>query len=432
MSNSENTIERIKALCKPITGLDVKRNKFRLRFTYKKKPLEFYDDTPLTEANVKVMKSKILAIKFDIKNKSFSVEKYFAGQMKKTVIGGDIKKIVTVKEAFTEYFKIEELKNRAVTSDNNKSKVNKHILPTFGEWLVTDVTANDIEEWMLSILFREKQLANKTVCNILTPFRCLYRKLKKDKIIDENIFDDISNPVTSRVADDTADPLDLAEINAIENTKTHCTSELNAFVFACFSGMRIGEWLSLGWDDVDFVNRKVRVKRTVVLGNYYQPKTAKSRRWVNLLEPAYQALLAQKAISYMLPPMQINVYDENNIVTYTEKFRCVFPSTFDKAPYTRSKHYAEQFFTNHLKKAGVRHRGANQARHTYASQLLTRGVSERWIANQMGHTSLAMLEKHYAKWLNNEIPDMADRVSRAMGFEPTPRDTDFIGIMGAL
>jgi integrase len=32
----------------------------------------------------------------------------------------------------------------------------------------------------------------------------------------------------------------------------------------------------------------------------------------------------------------------------------------------------------------------------------------------MGHTSIAMLEKHYGKWMSEEIPDMANRVSKIL------------------
>ncbi|MBU76534.1 MAG: hypothetical protein CMK63_06020 [Pseudoalteromonadaceae bacterium] len=71
----------------------------------------------------------------------------------------------------------------------------------------------------------------------------------------------------------------------------------------------------------------------------------------------------------------------------------------------------------------MRYRAINQARHTFASQLLTKGVAERWIARQMGHTSITMLEKHYGKWMNEEIPDMAARVSKIFSSQSHQRKT---------
>jgi len=69
------------------------------------------------------------------------------------------------------------------------------------------------------------------------------------------------------------------------------------------------------------------------------------------------------------------------------------------------------FFFNFLPYFKVRDRGANQARHTFASQLLTKGVNERWIMREMGHTSISMFEKHYGRWIDEEMPDMAQTVT---------------------
>lgn len=72
-----------------------------------------------------------------------------------------------------------------------------------------------------------------------------------------------------------------------------------------------------------------------------------------------------------------------------------------------------------LKKIGIRYRGPNQARHTFASQLLTKGVAERWIMREMGHTSIQMFEKHYGRWMDSEMPDMAKTVSQMFQKDPT-------------
>jgi integrase len=36
---------------------------------------------------------------------------------------------------------------------------------------------------------------------------------------------------------------------------------------------------------------------------------------------------------------------------------------------------------------------------------------------QMGHTTIKMLEQHYGRWMSEEMPDMADKVSALMGFD---------------
>ncbi|MFT5780659.1 MAG: hypothetical protein ACI9EB_000012 [Pseudomonas sp.] len=58
---------------------------------------------------------------------------------------------------------------------------------------------------------------------------------------------------------------------------------------------------------------------------------------------------------------------------------------------------------------------ANNCRHTYASQLLSSGaVPLDWIADQMGHTSTAMIWRHYGKWINQDGPDMIALLEHAL------------------
>ena len=45
-------------------------------------------------------------------------------------------------------------------------------------------------------------------------------------------------------------------------------------------------------------------------------------------------------------------------------------------------------------------RDAYQTRHTYATLALMAGVNPAYIARQLGHANMAMLFKHYSKWID--------------------------------
>ena len=51
-----------------------------------------------------------------------------------------------------------------------------------------------------------------------------------------------------------------------------------------------------------------------------------------------------------------------------------------------------------------------------AALLCLIAAPKEWIALQMGHTSTAMIDKRYGKWLKEERPSMADFVSDLLGF----------------
>ena len=47
----------------------------------------------------------------------------------------------------------------------------------------------------------------------------------------------------------------------------------------------------------------------------------------------------------------------------------------------------------------VRYRNPYQTRHTYASQLLSGGENQLFVAQQMGHKTTEMIMRHYGRWV---------------------------------
>lgn len=50
-----------------------------------------------------------------------------------------------------------------------------------------------------------------------------------------------------------------------------------------------------------------------------------------------------------------------------------------------------------------------------ASQMLSTGLATlEWIADQVGHTSTAMIFRHYAKWISQDRPDVVGLLNQAL------------------
>jgi integrase len=43
-------------------------------------------------------------------------------------------------------------------------------------------------------------------------------------------------------------------------------------------------------------------------------------------------------------------------------------------------------------------------------------VSLEWISRQLGHSDTSMVKKHYAKWIPDDSPKMAAKISQQLGF----------------
>ncbi|MFZ3207113.1 MAG: site-specific integrase, partial [Pseudomonas sp.] len=133
------------------------------------------------------------------------------------------------------------------------------------------------------------------------------------------------------------------------------------------------------------------------------------------LKPALDALRAQARFTEQAQPVEIEVTDRDNKTKKRVKVHFVFHCTTTSAAHSSSDMLLKGFWRPHLQSVGVRYRGPNNCRHTYASQLLSTGaVPIDWIADQLGHTSTAMIWRHYGKWINQDGPDMISLLEHAL------------------
>ena len=170
----------------------------------------------------------------------------------------------------------------------------------------------------------------------------------------------------------------------------------------------------LSWDDVDIVDWVIHVKRARVEGIFKVPKERSRIRRIELVEPAKIWLQRQRESTYLQPPVIISVSQRDNVTVKADTFRPVFRNGQSNQPWNYVS--LMRWFTGHLRRANVRHRGPNQCRHTFASQMLSNYVSMEWVARQLGHTDTTMVKKHYGRWIQKDTPNMAGQVSQMLGY----------------
>ena len=396
-------------LLKEHKGVSIRGDSIRIAFTYKGvRCKETLKNVSVSETNILFASNKRTAILHEITTNCFDYRKHFPDSKRANVFS-PVREIPLVKDALDDWLKSKEGTITPKSLSYYRSCADKRIKPKFGERRLNEIQQSEVKRWRSHDL---GSLSNKTINDIMTPLRGIYEEAMGDRLIDFNPLNHVTN--LERDSEDNADPFTMKEIEAIRNGVTTREQERNAVLFACFSGVRISEWLALAWEDVDFVNREVKIQRSVVQGNYSYPKTKGSVRIVHLLDQAWDMLIQQKPLTYMLSPVEVSVLQHDKRRKKKERLNFVFRDSFTLEPIHNSARVAEKFFDDYVRKIGIRHRGPNQARHTFASQLLTKGVAERWIMREMGHTSIQMFEKHYGRWMDAEMPDMAKTVSQIL------------------
>lgn len=383
-------------------GVEVRGNRVRVYFRYEgelcREPMPG-DASPQRIANAERL---VGTINYEIKEGIFSYARHFpeSPRVKTNTLGHYIDLWLEIKG------------NQMAPSGfrTYKSKVETHIRPRWGHHQADQIDHLDLQSWIQTTLMPE--LHNKTIREILSLLRqvyVIYRMRNKTA-------HDPTEGLTVTLPDpEEADPFDRKEIRDILGTPTEKQQEINLAQFMIWAGPRVSEAIALAWEDVDLKAGTVKFCRSQVRGHYKVTKTRRSTREVRLLKPALDAILAQLRFTGKGSLVEVSVTARDNKTVRKQKVHFVFHCTTTNAAHTSSDMLLKGFWRPHLAAAGVRYRGPNNCRHTYASQLLSTGaVPLDWIADQMGHTSTAMIQRHYGTWINQDGPDMIGLLEHAL------------------
>jgi integrase len=321
---------------------------------------------------------------------------------------GDVLKVA---EFLDGWLTRKEQQLKASTWDDYRKAVNYHLIPGFGKLALSALTRPVVREWCSKLT-----CGNKRIGNLLSILRSALDEAEDDELIEANPIKGWSYTKAEPPKDeDDVDPFNAKEQAAILAKLDGQARNLIQFAF--WTGLRTSEMVALDWSDIDFKAGIVRVRKATTLAAAQRarraalvpdageeagklaierPKTSASRRDVKLLQPALDALLAQKL---------------HTLIKGEEVFQ---------NPRTGERWLGDQpirlgSWTRALRKAEVRYRNPYQTRHTYASMMLSAGEHPMWVAQQMGHRDWGMIRKIYGRFIPDADPDAGGRAERVFG-----------------
>jgi integrase len=269
------------------------------------------------------------------------------------------------------------------------------IEPHLGEQALEKVRPEDVEDLMRAM--SKAGVGVKSVRNYIGTLSAIFRFAMhpRRKWATSNPCEVIDLPPAS--TSEEIRFLTVAQVDALAGAVVageHRALDRALYVVAAMTGLRQGELIALRWQDVDRDARRIRVRRSHVLGEFDTPKSRRSERSVPLSRRVARELDAWRLKARWGSPDDL-----------------VFAEPASGEVLRRGA--LMRRYRRALKAAGVEsgHR-FHDLRHTFGTAMAAAGVPMRTLQEWMGHRDLATTQR-YADYAPNERE--VEMVDRAFG-----------------
>lgn len=242
---------------------------------------------------------------------------------------------------------------------NKRNILNNTLIPFFGNYYITDIKTQDIENYKAYLLGTRK-LSPKSINNYLSILsKCLKTAFESE------ILASIPRIRLLKVAPQKFDYLTEAETELLLQSAKGMWHDL--ILLAVRTGLRFGELIALKYEDIDFKSQTITIRRNMVRGIEGSPKNNRIRT----------VPLTKSVIEMLYKKSSTNEY--------------IFRVSEGKPLY----------YTLCLKQlhkicrlAGLRKISWHVLRHTFASHLAAKGISIFAIKELLGHSDIKMTMRY--------------------------------------
>lgn len=357
-------------------------------------------DTP---TNRKKLERVLAKIEKSIQNGTFEYREFFPNSSM-------IKKLEAVRqevepEPDTPFFKdfaYEWLQENEVRWKDSYRKIiegtlEKYLIPEFGKKEVSNIDKSQVLKFRASLAKvkrgTQRALSNDRINHIMTPLKMIL-----EDAADRFEFSISLNGVKAlKVYKTDVEPFSLEEV---QKFLAKVRSDFrDYYIVRFFAGLRTAEIDGLQWKYVDFANRRILIRETIVQGVMTTTKTPESNRDVEMSTPVFEALKRQQKAS---------------------KTSSTFVFTNSLGNPLEHRNVTQRVWYPTLDKALLKPRRPYQTRHTAATLWMAAGENPEWIARQMGHTTTRMLFTIYSSYVPNitrQDGSAMDRLLTSRGFD---------------
>ena len=290
--------------------------------------------------------------------------------------------------------------NKQRTFERYCQTANVHIIPTLGEYELTELHPIVLQRFVSDLLANGnkrtgKGLSPNFVKSVISVLQNSLKTAHILRLIPEYTADKIKRP---KIVEKQVECFSVVEQKKIEQYVLESKkSKLKGIVLCLYTGLRIGELLALTWEDIDFQKGRLSVTKTCHDGNVNgkhciivdTPKTETSRRYIPLSKPLLAILKNLKKES------------KGNYVV-SDKADPVFVRSYQRT------------FELLLIRLAISHKGFHALRHTFATRALECGMDVKTLSEILGHKNATITLNRYAHSLWEHKAEMMNKLGKLL------------------
>lgn len=299
---------------------------------------------------------------------------------------------------------------RPTTRHGYEAVIRYHLQPTIGDVRLAALTPSHVEQALAALAPR---MSAKSLRNVHVVLRRALVYAVRAGLMSRNVAgrEFVDAP---KVPDEPPKALTHDEVGRLLEACRGDRMEA-LLVTAVGTGLRQGELLGLAWEDVDLDVGRLHVRLELVYrdGTYHRerPKTDRSRRTVPLAPAIVDALRQHRE----------RLIADGFVPTATG------PVFTNRSGGPLSGSWLTHRFYDLLAAAGIERLPFKNLRTTFATRLFDAGVSDRRVADLLGHTRTTTTHGHY---ISTAGSDTADAVAAVEALVDQSRDQSRESVMG--
>lgn len=297
---------------------------------------------------------------------------------------------ITFKELFDIWFKEYVELNCSINTQNTyKNNARLHIFPKIGNYKIVDIKARVINSFFNNLKNEGyKNSQARILRNIINS--CLNYAVFPLELLDSNPCSNVKMP---KIDGKNEEKKIISKENLytlLDAGKDICNfKEMCLFLYN--TGMRVGEALALQWEDIDFEEKLIHIRHTLIHKDVNEFQLTSTKTSSSLRD-----IYFNKDVEKILKSLKKS-QNENKL-----KYGCYYINYKENLVFTMpsGKFMTQQHFTNasaRLKKTTGINFSMHLFRHTHATMMLEAGATMKDVQTRLGHANINTTMNIYIK-----------------------------------